>query len=217
MMNYLKQSTVWATRLKNNVFKRARLILTLYYLLIITVIIGIFSFLLYFALVNNIKDNLKDQFYDDIIEQEVFTQTINNVKDNILFSDLGALVALAFFSYLLADRTLRPIKRSLDNQRKFSSDASHELRTPLAIIQSEAEIMLRNKNSKTEDYIQTIESSLEEVSKMKSIVENLLVIARSDENTANDKFSKVNLSILLEKISEKMKKVATSKNISFEA
>ena len=119
MMNYLRQFTAWVTKSKRNIFKKARLILTLYYLLIIAVIIGVFSFLLYFALVNNIRDNLKDQFYDNIIEQEVFTQTVDHVKDNIIFSDVCALFLIAIFSYLLADRTLRPIRRSLENQKKF--------------------------------------------------------------------------------------------------
>ena len=49
---------------------------------------------------------------------------------------------------------------------------------------------------------------------MKKIVENLLVIARSDDNTHNDKFSKIDLSTLVEKISSKLQQIALAKNVS---
>ncbi|MEI6660007.1 MAG: HAMP domain-containing sensor histidine kinase [bacterium] len=217
MINYWKQSVAWATRLKRNVFGRARITLTFYYILVIALVMGLFSWLLYFALVDNIQTDLKDQFYDDVIENEVYAQTVDHVKDVIVGGDISILIVFGFLSYFLANRTLNPIKKALDDQKNFSADASHELRTPLAVMQSEAEIILRNKKAGTEDYKKVVRSSLEEVDKMKKIIEDLLLMARSSHKTSSDTFTKVDLATLIQKILTTMKPVALVKNLSLES
>jgi signal transduction histidine kinase len=177
---------------------------------------SVFSFLLYFALIGNIRDALRDQFYDETIEQEVYTQTIDHLEDVIFWSDIGTLLILSLFSYFLADKTMRPIQKAFEDQRRFSADASHELRTPLAIMQSEAEIVLRDKNSGSKEYKKTINSNLEEVGRMKKIIEDLLLMARSNQKVRNEAISKIDLSALAHKIILKMKPVAEIKNLTLE-
>lgn len=222
-MKNLRRFAEWVTKLKNrlqnkseqNVFLRARIILTLYYILVVTLVMGIFSGLLYFALVGNIKESLKDQFYDEIIEQEVYTQTIDRVNDIMIWSDLSALVVVAGLGYFLAKRTLQPIQKTLDDQKRFSADASHELRTPLSVMQSEAEIILRDKDARTENYKKVLGSSLEEIGRMRKIIENLLLVARGSEKTNTGKFSEINLSLIIEEIVKKMEPMAKIKNLKW--
>lgn len=213
-MTYLsKLFAVWGIKLKHNVFLKARLTLTAFYIFAIAVIIGFFSLLLYFNLAANIRDSLRDQFYDDVIEGEVYAETIDRVEDMILVSDFSAIVVLALLSYFLAGKTLQPIQRSLENQKKFSADASHELRTPLSIIQNETEITLRNKNAKTEDFEEVLKSNLEEVDRMKKIVADLLIMARSSNPIKNEKSIEIDLSEMAERISERLRPVAENKNL----
>ena len=173
MINSLKQFAVSATKLKHNIFGRARITLTFYYILIIMLVMGLFSCLLYFALIDNIRTDLRDQFDNEIIEQEVYSQTVDHVEDTIIGGDISILIVFGFLSYFLANRTLNPIKKALSDQQNFSADASHELRTPLAIMQSEAEIILRNNKATTQDYKDVLRSGLEEISKMKKNYEDL--------------------------------------------
>ncbi len=215
-MTYLsKLFAVWAIKLKYNVFLKARLVLTAFYIFVITIIIGFFSLLLYFNLAANIKDSLRNQFYDDVIEQEVYTETIDRVGDIMILSDLSVIAVLALFSYFLAGRTLQPIQRSVENQKRFSADASHELRTPLSIIQNEIEIILRNKSAKTEDLEKVLRSNLEEVERMRKIVADLLMMARSTNPIKDEKKSEINLSEMTEKISGRLKSIAENKNLEF--
>jgi heavy metal sensor kinase len=68
----------------------------------------------------------------------------------------------------------------VEEKRRFISDASHELRSPLAVMAAELDVGLREPDiggsART-----VLESAREEVTRMTGIVENLLMLARSDE------------------------------------
>jgi len=77
------------------------------------------------------------------------------------------------------NRMIERLQDALQQNRRFIADASHELRTPLTIMRGELELALKKRRSLTE-YREIIVSSLEEVDRMASIVENLLKLARFD-------------------------------------
>jgi two-component system, OmpR family, sensor histidine kinase CiaH len=212
MMNYLKQFEGWAINLKRNVFLRARLALTLYYVLIMGVIMCVFSLLLYYSLVSNLSDSLQDKFSTQEQQEEVFLQTSDNFQYVIFLGDAGALLIIAILSYILAGYTLRPIQRALDDQKQFSADASHELRTPLAIIQSESEVIMRDLNASDNDYKKVVGSTLEEVERMKKIVNDLLIVARSEQQ-ADAYTETIDLSSVVRESIAKVKTVAQVRGI----
>jgi signal transduction histidine kinase len=100
-------------------------------------------------------------------------------QNTILFVNGFLLIIAAMLSYGLAGLTLRPIKRSYEQQRRFLSDASHELRTPLAILQTGLETQLRKSTRSTEQKL--LQSHLEEVERMTQLVENLLTLSNFAE------------------------------------
>ncbi len=67
--------------------------------------------------------------------------TLRAVVKMCLIVGVAALAVLLGCSYLLAGLAARPVARSLDQQRRFLSDASHELKTPLTVILSSADLM----------------------------------------------------------------------------
>ena len=77
------------------------------------------------------------------------------------------------------NKLLDRLDRAFAQLRRFTSDASHELRTPLAAIRSVGEVSLQESRS-TEEYRDTIGSMLEEVTRLTSLVENLLTVSRAD-------------------------------------
>jgi signal transduction histidine kinase len=103
---------------------------------------------------------------------------------------LGGLVVIlvAFgFGTVYARRALVPIRESLANQgaalrrqREFAADASHELRTPLTVIRSSIDHLLRHRSEPVEAVGSALEDIDEEIGHMTSIVEDLLLLARSD-------------------------------------
>jgi heavy metal sensor kinase len=71
------------------------------------------------------------------------------------------------------------IERAFDEVRQFSSDAAHELKTPLTALRGEMEVALRKEREPAE-YRAVLESGLEEAAKLERIVDDLLLLARTD-------------------------------------
>jgi heavy metal sensor kinase len=76
---------------------------------------------------------------------------------------------------------------------RFNADASHELRTPLAVLRAELETALRPGTS-DEARIATIHSILDEVRRLSSLVDGLLLLSRSDSGKLELEVRSTNLS-----------------------
>jgi two-component system OmpR family sensor kinase len=78
------------------------------------------------------------------------------------------------------NRMLARIEDGLTRERRFVSDASHELRTPLALLKTELELALRGGGS-PEELQAAIESAAAETDRLARIVDDLLLLARSEQ------------------------------------
>lgn len=71
--------------------------------------------------------------------------------------------------------------KTLDQMRRFLSDASHELRTPLASVQGYAELYRMGAMKKKADVSEAMERIESEAKRMSGLVDNLLTLTRLDE------------------------------------
>jgi signal transduction histidine kinase len=108
------------------------------------------------------------------------SQASSNLSIELLYINLVVLIVGGFGSYFFARRTLLPIEKAHDAQSRFTSDASHELRTPLAVMKTELEVALRDKEATTESLKEVLSSNLEEVDKLTKLSEMLLSLSRLD-------------------------------------
>ena len=207
-----KQFEGLATGSGSNVFFKARLKLTGLYVLIVAVIILGFSIFLYQSISRNLKDASDDDFADIGSHQHFVQNTLGSVGEELLLADLVILFMSAGVSYVLAGKTLRPIQQSLEAQRIFAANASHELRTPLAVMRNDIEVFKRNQSRTLQSAQNTMDSNLEEIGKMSGIVEDLLLLARSD-NQVGVPFENVDLAALTKTITDKMRPLAQSRDI----
>jgi signal transduction histidine kinase len=77
------------------------------------------------------------------------------------------------------NRMLDRLERAQDNQRRFVSDASHELRSPIASIRQHAEVALAHpERSSLDELAGTV---LAENLRIQHLVDDLLLLARADE------------------------------------
>ena len=72
------------------------------------------------------------------------------------------------------------LERSFDELRRFCADASHELRTPLAAMRATGEVVLCDSDLDVARAREAIAGMLEEVERMRRLVDSLLVLARND-------------------------------------
>ena len=121
-----------------------------------------------------------DSHYDpQHIQVELAPARQRLILDFVYFN-LFVLIAGTGLSYWLAKRTIRPIEQALEAQTRFTADASHELRTPLSVMQTGIETLRRDPKTSKQDALRLLDSNLEEVSKLRSLAEGLLQLARSD-------------------------------------
>ena len=113
-------------------------------------------------------------FVDMSMEQAVLRKTMGSY----LVIALASLTLLLGVSILLAHWATLPVEKAWKQQRQFLSDASHELKTPLTVILSNAELLeqteLPDRPARWADNI------LSEAGRMRSLVEEMLTLARAD-------------------------------------
>jgi heavy metal sensor kinase len=107
--------------------------------------------------------------------------------------------------------TLARIESSFRQLRRFTADASHELRTPLTSIRSVGEVALQ-KSSDHKSYQEAIGSMLEETERLTHLVDNLLVLARSDAGKANLALRSTDLGALVGAVVDELSVLAEEKN-----
>lgn len=95
---------------------------------------------------------------------------------NIMMLALGALI-----SYLLAERTLKPIEDNMESQAQFVSDASHELRTPLTAIRTINEVALRNTHLTLAQAKEVIEENVQDVTRLQDLTDSMLGLLKDDD------------------------------------
>jgi heavy metal sensor kinase len=78
------------------------------------------------------------------------------------------------------NRMLARLERAVTQQQRFVADVSHELRTPLTVMRSEIDVSLAS-DALSEDARTVLESTRQEAERMTGTVENLLTLARIDE------------------------------------
>jgi two-component system OmpR family sensor kinase len=79
------------------------------------------------------------------------------------------------------NRMLDRLEDAFVRQRAFVSDASHELRTPLTAIRGQIEVLARSPSPSAKDVAETEARIVKEIGRMDRLVEDLLLLAQTDE------------------------------------
>jgi len=114
----------------------------------------------------------------------------------VLFLLLSAVFTaiLALLSYFLAGKAIVPIHVALEKQRKFVSDASHELRTPISVFYSSIELLEKEEGEHLSTFGKEVVADLKTEAKlMAEMLEDLLFLARSDQEVQQYRFEEVQL------------------------
>jgi heavy metal sensor kinase len=101
---------------------------------------------------------------------------------------------------------------SVKKIKQFSGDVSHELRTPLTNIRGEVEVIMR-KNRSRDEYKKTLKSVLEETYHMEKIIDDLLLLSRTEAIKKESLNKNLQLDEILLNVYERYERSAHKKNI----
>ena len=117
---------------------------------------------------------------------------LGRMMRSFFFIAAAALLLLLGVSVLLSRWATQPVEKAWQQQRQFLSDASHELKTPLTVILSNAELLEASDLSlRPARWVDNIRS---EAGRMKSLVEEMLTLARADNMVRTAVLTEVSLS-----------------------
>lgn len=112
---------------------------------------------------------------------------------------------------------LSRIDESYRLQTRFVSDASHELRTPIAAIQGYVNLLDRWGKNDPQALQESIDALKEEAANMKDLVEQLLFLARGDNQSMHLELEALDLAPIAASIYKETKMISGAHNFSLEA
>lgn len=98
------------------------------------------------------------------------------------------------------------------HHQQFLADAAHELRTPIAATRAELEVILRRERPAAE-YQTVVEGARYELQRLSSLVDNLLVLARTDAARLDVGQEAVNLSEVCRDVADQLQPIATEAQV----
>ena len=125
------------------------------------------------------------------------TATIRGMLYACIFIFVAASLVFLGISILLSGWVIKPVANAWDQQRQFVADASHELKTPLTVIMTNAELMQSDERD-DESLRKHAGNILATTYQMRSLVENMLEMARVDNGGVKMNFEPLDLSELVD-------------------
>jgi heavy metal sensor kinase len=157
---------------------------------------------------------LSDQLVAPIVEVTEAAREINadnlmrRLPDSGYRDELGQMV-------VTFNQMMERLEGAFRRVRQFSGDASHELRTPLTILRGETEVSLRWAKT-PEEFRDMLRSNLEEIDRMERIIENLLLLTKSEAGELTLEPKLFNLSDLVQALYLQGRTLGEGKRIKVE-
>ncbi len=178
-------------------FGRARWRLTLLYIALFAIVLGVFSTVFYtgFATILAPEFDIGPDLSTEQVADAAYQATLGRMAGALIVAYVIVVALVGVAAWLLASRTLRPIREAHARQRRFVADASHEIRTPLAAIRATAENATDPDRTPAEllSALAGIGASAERLARLTN---DLLLLARSDEGAIDRRTEPIDLSVL---------------------
>ncbi len=212
MEHIYKQFEALATRWRRDLLLRARVKLTAAYVAVSAVILAIFSYLLYGALLGRLAESINEDILSVAAQELFFERASSALQSQILMADGITLFVVCISAYFLTGITLRPIREARDRERRFLADAAHELRTPLSVIKSGNEVVLRGEAEMSPRLKKLLTENIEEIDSLTRIANGLLSLVSEKEKSVN-KGVRVHVHQVLSTVVKKLEPIAQMRQV----
>lgn len=119
-------------------------------------------------------------------------QATKDLTTTIIMVCVPALLLVFVCALAISKRIVKPEIENAQRQNLFITNASHELKTPLAVIRANMEVeeMLNGENEWTK-------STMNQVERMNGLIQNLVMIARAQEQENRESEEVINVTKLV--------------------
>lgn len=200
-----KQFEGWVTNLWHKYctdifFRTTCHIIGIQIVLTTVIVVGLWFVMEY--LVNDISQTLIETFAQMLQGQVVTADRTTEILKEIRITQFWTVMIIATalvisFGFIMVYVSLTPTRRSLERKKRFISNISHELRTPLAIIRTNTDVALLNKEISPE-VNKILKRNIVELDRVSEIMNNLLGLSNLMQG-GQVRFEEVDLTVVAQR------------------
>ena len=147
-----------------------------------------------------------------LVDNSIQLHMLYDMLKNAGLVGLGIFVLLIIVLYPVSNRMANIFVRNTEQQRQFITDAGHDLKTPVAIARANLDVLeLREGQNKWSSNVRA------QVDRMEHLVQDLIMMARLDEEKSEEALNDIDLTTLADEIWEEYQPSMKQKRISGEA
>lgn len=107
------------------------------------------------------------------------------------------------------------LEDNFDSLLRFSDNIAHELRTPIATLSTQTQVMLSKPRS-LEEYTEQLHHQHETLEQLSSLINNMLLLAKTQKGLSGSQLSPVDMDVLLTKLIDYFELIAEERGITFD-
>lgn len=178
-------------------FQQARRRLTVLYIVLFALVLFVFSVVFYVGFVTVLQPDfdVAPELSNSQAAELAYEATIERIALALAIADLAAIAVVGATAWMLAARTLEPIREAHQRQQRFIADASHEIRNPLAATKSAAQAALKPEAT-SKELRAALQSVVESTDRLTRLANDLLTLARSS-SVLSDERDRCDLSVVV--------------------
>ncbi len=157
------------------------------------------------------KSAVEDATLYAVIERTSYHNQTVNFALQLSLIYLCAVAIIALLAFVCSARLLRPVADAFSKQRDLVANASHELKTPLTVISTDMSVIKSEPSSTIEENQKWIESIDAQISRMKSLIQNMLELSKLEHASVQKEV--LNFSLLVEGACLTFEPVCYEKNV----
>jgi signal transduction histidine kinase len=132
-------------------------------------------------------------------------------------SSLIFFVVALIVGQIMTKRAMKPIVKTYMAQSNFIADASHELRTPLSVLKSGIEVLEYEQGNQLSSFsINVLADLKEEIKSTTQLVNNLLLLSRSDSGQHTTEITSFDLQELTQQTLRSFQHLSETKGVKLE-
>lgn len=158
--------------------------------------------------------NAKERYLITFLDITESQNTLNGLLLTFLVVGLIMLIFIFLISMYFANKAIKPIAETWDKQKQFVTDASHELKTPLAIIDANSDALLANEEETIKSQSKWLDYIKEETNRMSKLINNLLYLAKTENNDIKTNYLNFNMSNTTNNIILSMETIIFEKDLN---
>ena len=143
-----------------------------------------------------------------LVDMSIVLHTLYEFLKNAGLVGIGIFLLLIIVLFPVSGKVADIFVRNAEEQRRFITDAGHDLKTPVAIARANLDVLeLREGQNKWSSNVRT------QVDRMEHLVQDLILMARLDEEKGEEALNAINLTTLADEIWEEYQPSMKQKQI----